>query len=141
MTARPPFSIMLQTKDFAVVLRLTVLSELDIGGGPGKLCFSGTRRSRVSPELAPHIGAQQPQPGKPSCEFERIPEQLALEKELLDQSRRFAVGTGMAYAVDGACKWQRFETFASFLQILAYEDMAAKYLAKVVRICRLNACR
>src|SRR3979490_290145 len=120
MTARPPFSTVLQTKDFAVVLRLTVRPEPVC---VRESCFRGAGRSPRSPELAAHSRPQEPQPGKPPHELQRILEQLALEEDLFDESGVLAVGPCMAYAIDGSHERQWLERPASSRQIFADENM------------------
>src|ERR1700756_1324465 len=140
MTARPPFSTVLQTKDFAVVLRLTVTGRNPTSIAGGNCISAGLADHRASPELAPHGRPQQPQPGQPPHELQRILEQLALEENLFDQSGRFAVGSRMADAIDGACEGQWFESLAARRQIFADENMTPEHPANLSGVSRRATC-
>src|ERR1700733_11863662 len=116
MSAKPPFSTRLHTMEFAVMLRLTDRRGLGKGGAAGGGGLGGLAIHRASPELPPHGCIQQPQSGKPSRNFERIPKQFAPEEDLSDQPCRFAVRAHMAYAIHRAHKRQGFERLASLLE-------------------------
>ncbi len=128
MIARPPFSTVLQTKDFAVVLRLTVMGRNPTFVAGGDCASAGLADHRVPPELVPDRRPQQPQPGKPPHELQRILQQLALEEDLFEQSGRFTVGSRMAYTIDGANKGQWCEGQAALRQMFADENMTAEHL-------------
>src|SRR3984885_10299061 len=140
MSANPPFSTRLHHMEFAVMLRLTDRRVLDKGGAAGRWVLGGLATHTAPPKLPPPGGGQQPQSGKTPRNFERIPKQFAPEKNLSDQPCGFAVSTRMAYTIHRANKRQRFEGFASPLEIFAYEHMAAENLSKVVRIHRSDPC-
>src|SRR5258708_32507739 len=131
MTARPPFSTVLQTKDFAVVLRLTVMGRNPTSIAGGNCVSAGLAGHRASPELVPCSRPQQPQSGKPSHELQWVLEQLALEEHLFEQSGGLTVGSRMAYAIDGSHEGQRLEWVASCRQIFADKNMATEHLANV----------